>query len=120
MSIKKNKDDIAKLQSDIELCEAAELNNFLFFAQLRNPIGTPQPCNSLEDVNRYESENGQGSITDHILRVINATTFTETHQWISKFFNNTYTGTDDDNAAIGAVAKEADKYNEQMTVALNN
>eukprot|EP00971_Amphidinium_carterae_P136490 2704403-Amphidinium_carterae.1 len=72
----------------------------------------------LKDINRYESENGQGSITNHVkiatnwptiinhlkLRVDNVTTFTEVHQWISNFFNSTNTGTDDDSAAIGAVA----------------
>eukprot|EP00971_Amphidinium_carterae_P148997 2954061-Amphidinium_carterae.1 len=57
-----------------------------------------------------------------MLRVNNATRFTEVHQWISNSFNNTYTGTDDDNAAIGAVTEqtENDKYNEQMMIAFNN
>eukprot|EP00971_Amphidinium_carterae_P038610 758960-Amphidinium_carterae.2 len=56
--------------------------------------------------NRYESENGQGSITNHVkiatiinhhgpvaqhltLQVNNTTTFTEVHQWIVNFFNST-------------------------------
>eukprot|EP00971_Amphidinium_carterae_P106438 2108344-Amphidinium_carterae.2 len=62
----------------------------------------------LVDINRYESENGQGTITDHVktttiinhfngpigqhlmLRVKDTTTFAEVHQWISNFFNSAY------------------------------
>eukprot|EP00971_Amphidinium_carterae_P173917 3447446-Amphidinium_carterae.1 len=93
----------------------------------------------LEDINRYASENGQGSIADHVSiatitnhlkrpiaqhlmqRVNNTTTCTEVRQLINNFFNNTYTGTDDDNAAIGEVTEqtETDKYNEQMMIAFN-
>eukprot|EP00971_Amphidinium_carterae_P111631 2210696-Amphidinium_carterae.3 len=54
-----------------------------------------------------------------MLRVNIATTFTEVHQWISNFFNNTHTGTDDDNAAIGAVTEDTDNYKEQLMIAFN-
>eukprot|EP00971_Amphidinium_carterae_P156895 3110278-Amphidinium_carterae.2 len=66
----------------------------------------------LEDINRYESENGQGAITNHLqiatiinhlkgpigqhlmLRVNNTTTFAKVHQWICNFFNSAYSGAD--------------------------
>eukprot|EP00971_Amphidinium_carterae_P267544 5307141-Amphidinium_carterae.1 len=65
----------------------------------------------LEDVNRYEAENGHGSITDHVkiatvlnnniaenlmMRINQATTFDDVYQWISNYFNSTYTGTEGD------------------------
>eukprot|EP00971_Amphidinium_carterae_P143487 2842876-Amphidinium_carterae.2 len=84
----------------------------------------------LEDINRYESENGQGTITDHVkiatvvnnlkgpiaqnlmMRINQATTFDEVHQWISNSFSSTHTGTDDERGAIGGVNNYEDKnYN---------
>eukprot|EP00971_Amphidinium_carterae_P079188 1566788-Amphidinium_carterae.1 len=56
----------------------------------------------------------RANCTALILRANNATTFTEVHKWIINFFNGTCTGTDDDNAAIGAVTdatEETNKYN---------
>eukprot|EP00971_Amphidinium_carterae_P037660 740727-Amphidinium_carterae.1 len=45
-------------------------NNFLFFAhKLRHNHAAKlgqQYCLRLEKINRYESENGQGTITDHV------------------------------------------------------
>eukprot|EP00971_Amphidinium_carterae_P011233 221102-Amphidinium_carterae.5 len=80
----------------------------------------------LEDINRYESENGQGSVTDHvkIAAIINHLKGPIAQhlmlRWISNFFNSTYTGTDDDNAAIGAVTEETDKHNGHMLIAFND
>eukprot|EP00971_Amphidinium_carterae_P338423 6475745-Amphidinium_carterae.1 len=121
--------------------EDTELNNVtLLFSSHKNATTkqfTRQCYRWLEDISRYESENGQGSITAHVkiatiinhltgpiaqhlmLRMNNATTFTEVHQWISNFFNSTHTGTDDDNAAIGAVTKETGNYKEQVMIAFN-
>eukprot|EP00971_Amphidinium_carterae_P297987 5921169-Amphidinium_carterae.2 len=66
----------------------------------------------LEDIIRYEAENGHGSITDHVkiatvvnnlkgniarnlmMRIYQATAFNDVHQWISNYFNSTCTGTD--------------------------
>eukprot|EP00971_Amphidinium_carterae_P120354 2384759-Amphidinium_carterae.2 len=61
----------------------------------------------LEDIDRYESENGQGSITDHV------------HQWISNFFNSTYSGAEDEHGTIGGVNDETEQYNEQIMMAFN-
>eukprot|EP00971_Amphidinium_carterae_P016582 327434-Amphidinium_carterae.3 len=68
----------------------------------------------LEDIGRYESENGANTITEYVkiapivnnlkgpmgqqltLRINQATTFDEVHQWISNYFNSTYVGVDED------------------------
>eukprot|EP00971_Amphidinium_carterae_P182809 3627725-Amphidinium_carterae.1 len=69
---------------------------------------TKQYYKWLEDINRYESENGQGTINDHVqiatvvnnlkgniaqnlmMRINHATTFDEADQWISNYFNSTF------------------------------
>eukprot|EP00971_Amphidinium_carterae_P064612 1280263-Amphidinium_carterae.2 len=98
---------------------------------------TKQYYKSLEGIRKYESENGQGSITDQVkiaaiinhlkgpiaqhlmLRVNNTTTFTEVHQWISNFSNSTYRVTEEENGTIGGVTDETEKYNEQAMIAFN-
>eukprot|EP00971_Amphidinium_carterae_P019415 382190-Amphidinium_carterae.1 len=138
MNIRMKKDDIANFSQTL---------NYVFVHSTKPgeahsiAVGTQQFTRQyykwLEDINRYELENGQGSITNHVkiatitnhrkgpiahltLRVNNTTTFTEVHHWISNFFHSTHTGTEDDNAAIGAVTVETEKYNELMMVAFNN
>eukprot|EP00971_Amphidinium_carterae_P155390 3081731-Amphidinium_carterae.2 len=94
---------------------------------------TKQYYKWLEDINRYESENGQGTINDHVkiatvvnnlkaresrgniaqnvmMRINQATTFDEVHQWISNYFNSAYTGTDEDNEGqVGGVSNYDDE-----------
>eukprot|EP00971_Amphidinium_carterae_P194976 3868924-Amphidinium_carterae.1 len=85
----------------------------------------------LEDIGRYEAENGHNTITDHVkiativnnlkgpmaqqlmLRINQQTTFDEVHQWISNYFNSTYTGTEDDKTAIGNINEETEKQDDQ-------
>eukprot|EP00971_Amphidinium_carterae_P349987 6491328-Amphidinium_carterae.3 len=38
-----------------------------------------------------------------MMRTNGATTFDEVHQWISNYFNSTYTGTEDEKGTIGGV-----------------
>eukprot|EP00971_Amphidinium_carterae_P322365 6407076-Amphidinium_carterae.1 len=110
---------------------STELNNFRFFAQSCSPIGQVIPDSSctrqyykwLEDINRYEAENGHDSITDHVkiatgvnnlkgniaenlmMRINQATTFDDVHQWNSNYQNSTYTGTEGDNRGqVGGVS----------------
>eukprot|EP00971_Amphidinium_carterae_P274855 5453900-Amphidinium_carterae.2 len=80
--------------------EATEFNNFCFFCAVMH-LGwnsdtrqfTKQCHIWLEDINRYESENGQGTV----MKIA-------THQWISNYFNSTYTGTNEDNEGqVGGV-----------------
>eukprot|EP00971_Amphidinium_carterae_P012707 250389-Amphidinium_carterae.2 len=89
---------------------------------------TKQYYKWLEDINRCESENGRGSITDHVkiatvvnnlkgnisenlmMRINQATTFDDVHQWISNYFNSTYTGTEGDNRGqVGGVSSYDDE-----------
>eukprot|EP00971_Amphidinium_carterae_P348926 6490746-Amphidinium_carterae.2 len=69
----------------------------------------------------YGSENGQGTITNPVkiatsinnlkgpiqqhlmLRINSTTTFTAVHQWISTFFNSTYSDTNEEHRTIGAL-----------------
>eukprot|EP00971_Amphidinium_carterae_P348261 6490407-Amphidinium_carterae.2 len=82
--------------------EATELNNFRFFAQSCNRariatldnLQCNTTCKCLEDINRYESENGHGPINDHVkvinlkaniaqnlmMKIHQRTTFDEVHQ----------------------------------------
>eukprot|EP00971_Amphidinium_carterae_P017091 337299-Amphidinium_carterae.2 len=53
------------------LLEATELNNFRFYTQSCSQAGTAtldtkQYYKWKEDINRHESENGQGTINDHV------------------------------------------------------
>eukprot|EP00971_Amphidinium_carterae_P153650 3046617-Amphidinium_carterae.1 len=91
-----------------------------------------------EDINRYEAENGHGSITDHakiatvvnnlksniaenlMMRINQTTTFDDVHQWISNYFNSTYAGTEEDNRGqVGGVSSydkenyDNEEYNEE-------
>eukprot|EP00971_Amphidinium_carterae_P155904 3090836-Amphidinium_carterae.1 len=83
---------------------------------------------AVEDIGRYEAENGADTITEHVkiativnnlkgpmgqqlmLRINQTTTFDEVHQWqwISNYFNSTYTSVDEDIGTIGNI-NEADK-----------
>eukprot|EP00971_Amphidinium_carterae_P142901 2831069-Amphidinium_carterae.1 len=85
---------------------------------------TKQYYKWLEDIGRYEAENGVNTITEHVriativnnlkgpmgqqlmLRINEQMTFDEVHQWISNYFNNTYTGADDDKGAIGNISEQ--------------
>eukprot|EP00971_Amphidinium_carterae_P004572 91536-Amphidinium_carterae.1 len=77
----------------------------------------------LADINRYEAENGHGSITEHVkiatvvnnlkgniaenlmMRINQMTTFDDVHQWTSNYFNSTYTGTEDSHKGqVGGVS----------------
>eukprot|EP00971_Amphidinium_carterae_P165429 3279345-Amphidinium_carterae.1 len=69
----------------------------------------------LEDINRYEAENGHVSITVNdlkgniaenlMMRINQTTTFDNVHQWISNYFNCTYTGTEDNHEGqVGGVS----------------
>eukprot|EP00971_Amphidinium_carterae_P349492 6491042-Amphidinium_carterae.3 len=49
-----------------------------------------------------------------MMRINQATTFDEVHQWISNYFNSTYTGTDDGLGTTGGVNNyEDENYNEE-------
>eukprot|EP00971_Amphidinium_carterae_P302765 6015951-Amphidinium_carterae.4 len=99
---------------------------------------TKQYYKWLEDINRYEAENGRGTITDHVkivtvvnnlkgniaqklmMRINQATKFDDVHQWISNYFNSTYIGTDEDNRVqVGGVSNygnenyDNEEYNEE-------
>eukprot|EP00971_Amphidinium_carterae_P287071 5698615-Amphidinium_carterae.2 len=89
---------------------------------------TKQYYKWLEDINRHEAENGHGSITDRVkiatvvnnlqgnisenlmMRSNQTTTFDGSHQWISNYFNSTYTGTEgtgtegDNRGQVGGVS----------------
>eukprot|EP00971_Amphidinium_carterae_P016070 316612-Amphidinium_carterae.1 len=48
-----------------------------------------------------------------MLRINQQTTFDEVHQWVSNYFNSTYTGTEDDKTAIGNINEETEKQEDQ-------
>eukprot|EP00971_Amphidinium_carterae_P086405 1709954-Amphidinium_carterae.1 len=92
---------------------------------------TKQYYKWLEDIGRYEAENGVNAITDHVKiativnnlkgpmgqqlmsRINQQTTFDEVHQWISNYFNSTYTGVDEDKGAIGNINEAENENNEE-------
>eukprot|EP00971_Amphidinium_carterae_P059606 1178606-Amphidinium_carterae.1 len=92
---------------------------------------TKQYYKWFEDIGRYEAENGANTITEHVkiativnnlkgpmgqqlmLRINQQTTFDEVHQWISNYFNSTYTGANDDKGTIGSINEaENEQYDE--------
>eukprot|EP00971_Amphidinium_carterae_P131816 2610912-Amphidinium_carterae.4 len=87
----------------------------------------------LEDINRHEAKKGRGTITDQVkiatvvnnlkgniaqnlrMRINQATTFDDVHQWVSNYFNSTYTLT----GQVGGVSNydnetyDSEEYNEE-------
>eukprot|EP00971_Amphidinium_carterae_P300908 5978892-Amphidinium_carterae.1 len=76
---------------------------------------------ALEEIGRYEAENGANTITEHakiativnnlkgpmgqqlMLRINQTTTFDEVHQWTSNYFNSTCAGVDEEEGTIGNI-----------------
>eukprot|EP00971_Amphidinium_carterae_P052991 1043770-Amphidinium_carterae.1 len=49
----------------------------------------------------------------HMLKINQQTTCDEVHQWISNYFNSTYTGADEDKGAVGNInEQETEQYEE--------
>eukprot|EP00971_Amphidinium_carterae_P041753 820348-Amphidinium_carterae.1 len=50
------------------------------------------------------------------MRINQATTFDEVHQWISNFFNSTYTGIEEDKGTVGAITNYEEENYENYEV----
>eukprot|EP00971_Amphidinium_carterae_P289324 5744390-Amphidinium_carterae.2 len=103
---------------------AAELNNFRFFAQLCNRAGIATLDNlqssttsgwktSTDTSPRLDKGRGEQSQGQHCTKSDDEDQ-SELHQWISNYFNSTYTGTDEDNkGTVGGVSNYEEEYNEE-------
>eukprot|EP00971_Amphidinium_carterae_P288853 5735462-Amphidinium_carterae.2 len=97
-------------QLQLHFAGGTELNNVRFFAQTCSRAGIATLDNSPSST-ASDCDSGQqpgylkGNIAQNLMmRIIQAATFDEVHQWISNYFNSTYTETDEDNKGqVGGV-----------------